>query len=94
MCMCPDDCNCRKEWRVNYCGCTAHGSDAFLSCTTCGRSTYAPWMHFDVAGQLTEACCDRSHDPYLGSLGQAYAAKFYRFWNPSSVRSRSELIDV
>jgi hypothetical protein len=23
-CGCPDDCNCRCPWRVNYCGCKAH----------------------------------------------------------------------
>jgi hypothetical protein len=23
-CGCPDDCNCRKPWRMNYCGCRAH----------------------------------------------------------------------
>jgi hypothetical protein len=23
-CTCPDDCNCRCEWRTNYCGCRAH----------------------------------------------------------------------
>lgn len=23
-CLCPDDCSCRKPWRPNLCGCTAH----------------------------------------------------------------------
>jgi len=23
-CTCPDDCNCRKAWRTNVCGCKAH----------------------------------------------------------------------
>ena len=23
-CLCPDDCNCRSPWRMNYCGCKAH----------------------------------------------------------------------
>ena len=23
-CYCPDDCNCRKPWRANYCGCRRH----------------------------------------------------------------------
>jgi hypothetical protein len=23
-CGCPDDCGCRRSWRVNYCGCKAH----------------------------------------------------------------------
>lgn len=23
-CACPDDCNCRKPWRPNYCGCQQH----------------------------------------------------------------------
>lgn len=27
-CTCPDDCNCRRPWRINYCGCKAHDSTA------------------------------------------------------------------
>lgn len=23
-CTCPDDCNCHKPWRTNYCGCKQH----------------------------------------------------------------------
>jgi hypothetical protein len=25
-CGCPDDCNCRRSWRTNYCGCKAHAA--------------------------------------------------------------------
>ncbi len=23
-CLCPDDCNCRRDYRTNYCGCQEH----------------------------------------------------------------------
>ena len=52
-----------------------------LSCTTCGRSTHAPYQHYSLDGALLEACCDRCHERYLSHLGWEYVERFRAFWN-------------